>query len=206
MVPGALDRGGLSSRPQNGLSHRAAATAKLGGITPLAGVVGSSRLSALANPGPRPRDAPTTGQPKLARRRAGGGGCQSGRAGLAVEHAAGLAHHRRLGRLLGAQRRWAARLEDLVERLVLSASRPRRSPPGCSTAFRSGLDLNVVAKRQAAGLGWGGVRAFLAFTNSIHCCSSILTLYPYCWNICMRLEPSMSEIGLSLTNSRESFP
>ncbi len=66
LVSSALDRGGLSSRTQNGLSGRAATGAKLRGLAPLAGAVGPGSRTAVATASDSPADPRAAREPDAA--------------------------------------------------------------------------------------------------------------------------------------------
>ncbi len=94
LVPGALDRGGLSSRPQNRLSHRAAATAKLRGLAPFAGPAGTGGGAAAATADCGTRCAQAVGERGPAAGPGAGRGAvgQGARARRRVDRAAVLVH------------------------------------------------------------------------------------------------------------------
>src|SRR5437660_223432 len=92
LVSSALDRRGLSSRPQNGLSHRVAPTAELRRLAPFAGLAGPDGGAAVATAGGRTRWARAAGERDSAHRSGAGGGPVGQGARRLVDRAAVLVH------------------------------------------------------------------------------------------------------------------
>jgi Transposase DNA-binding len=113
------DGRGLPSRPQNGLSDRAAPPARLRGLAHLVGLALAGGGPAHATASGGPADPGAIGKAGLANRGGAGGGAPGTAASRDDEHAAVLAHHCSLRRLPGPQERWPAGLEDPVARMVV---------------------------------------------------------------------------------------